>query len=130
MALEMSWFVVDHIIHQRFSGVVTLDDIAAVNSYLQDAQYHVHILMDVREVSQFPDNLFAINQVVARTDNQGWSLIVGNDPSVCLWAILVSQLRNMPCYRAASIPEALEFIKQKDVGLRHHRLLQMWGQET
>jgi hypothetical protein len=121
MPFEINWYQDQRIIHLRFYGDITIEDVGestrAVNTFVQSGVPLVHNIEDMTDVTKFPNNIVKISQQITPIDNtlMGWTIIVGANQIVTFIASTVSQLAQARFRAVKTFDEAAAFLKGVDI---------------
>lgn len=123
MPHSISWLVERRVVHERFYGIVTVEDVRAMNAvsrtYYASGDPPVHNFVDLLDIQRYPTN---INQIRTALVNQphpylGWIVIVLRpNPLLKFITTVLVQLSSINarmrfCY---SYKEAIAFLQSKD----------------
>ncbi|HVU13390.1 MAG TPA: hypothetical protein VHD90_19060 [Phototrophicaceae bacterium] len=100
MPIELTAFSDKHLIFERFSPVVTLDEVREVNrrfiALLDASESGIYAVIDLRYVRKFPTSIGQLRDTLIYTSNPKllWVfLIVGQNQIVRAFAIILTQIK-------------------------------------
>lgn len=123
MPYEIFWHTDKRIIHERFYGQVTLDEIREVIArymiLVLEGDAPVHTLVDVSSVTRYPGNLNNLREMFDPDNDPGvgWILICGaNNPLLRFLSSILTQvlLRKLRIRLFYSTEEAIGFLAEQD----------------
>lgn len=123
MPYEILWHTDKRIVHEKFYGQVTLEEIREViGRYMVlvlEGDAPVHTLVDVSMVTRYPGNLNNLRELFDPDNDPGvgWIMICGaNNPLLRFLSSILKQvlLRKLKLRLFYSTEEALEFLAEQD----------------
>lgn len=128
MAYHKIWLAKDHIEYIRFSGVVTLEDVALVSAqhedWLQSGHHHanIHYVIDTTDVISYPRNVLQIKSSLAsRMQRVGWVLLITDDFFIKHLANFFGTWLNFNVETVPDVVAAYHFLQEKgEVPLHDH----------
>jgi hypothetical protein len=124
MPYILSWYIEKRIIHDRVSGVFTLDDWRIVHEYnieqLKVGIAPIHIIIDTRRVEKFDFTLQDFQMVLGKPKEpaMGWFILVGTDTMARFLASFATQLVKTNGRMFSTLEEAVAFLQEVDVTLQ------------
>jgi len=119
MPIENRWYIPRKVLHRRFYGKVTLDEIqdniTEAHSMVESGIPLVHTLDDVQDVTAYP-NLTDLTKGIKsiKSDKEGWHIIVGAKDITRFIGSVVIQLTDKRYQMIDTIDEALAFLAEQD----------------
>lgn len=98
MPYQLTWRVPQRVIYEQLSGQIGIGDIQDIqdlfHQYLAQGQAPVHLIVDMREVTDYPLNLAQIKNQMITTDRTplGWIMIVNQNPMPKFLTSVATQL--------------------------------------
>jgi hypothetical protein len=126
---EIGWHQADRIVHLRFYGDVTIDEIRdsslSVKTHVEQGKPLVHTISDLSDVQHFPRNLLQISKATTKLDNSvlGWTIVIGANPILAFIVTTISQLAGARLRMLPTMEEALTFLKSVDTTLQDESVI-------
>ncbi len=124
MPCKAFWHTEDFIVLAELLGTFTLEEMDGLNvqlltQYLNKGESPVHIIADVRTVTQYPRNFTIIRKRIAKTLNHpavGWVYLIGFDTVFLkhLGLMVMKSILDGRFKFVNSIQEAEEHLRQQD----------------
>lgn len=133
MAHEFRWLIEGRVIYTRTVGEVTPEELSVIDQALikhlsSGFEGHlVHVVVDMRELTQFPRNLQQIKQRLTHLNHPalGWTIMVGAGTMITFVANVVTQIARARFRAFSSMAEGLDFLAQADASLSQEALNQV-----
>lgn len=121
MSHQFHWHIQDRVVIGVVQGALTLEELQEMNAeilvYLEHGTAPVHVISDVREVTEFPRRITQINKILIylRHANMGWEIAIGDqNPIVRFIASTVSQMAGVNVSMVKTMEEGLAILSRVD----------------
>lgn len=126
MAHTTEWYLENRIILTEFSETLTIEGLVANDSVILDmvqgGQAPVHLVIDVRQLDEFPTNISKIRNSARRylmLDNMGWMVVVGFDnPIIRFLSSVITQMTDINMIQVDDLDEAMARLQKVDLTLQ------------
>jgi hypothetical protein len=131
MPQQIQWYEPNRIIHHRFYGVVTLEDITQGNeqaiALIRQGTPPVHDIVDAVDVERV---LFNLNGLLHSTSffkepNLGWMIVAAENPMVRFFGSMLGQVTHTRFRTVDNLEEALETLTHVDMTLQRLMTLEI-----
>ena len=121
MGFAINWCVEKQVIYLKFFGVVCAEEIVQANrqamAFTQAGTQPVHVVINIREISEFPTNLRWVLSLIERNEtvSAGWHIIVSDSGAIRFLASTILQILKVPIHVCTNLDEARVFLAQYDL---------------
>ncbi|MEO8611062.1 MAG: hypothetical protein ABI690_24410 [Chloroflexota bacterium] len=123
MTVEVSWHEEGRVIYQRFQGALELADVETVEVALRQRSEEglppVHVIVDVRQVTEFPVSFDELNRLKIAAGIPGWMVVIGLHPVVRSMARMMSWIRGVQYHPVSTLEDGLNFLARQDSSLNY-----------
>jgi hypothetical protein len=120
----MGWYCEDHVIFLRFVGKITADDLPAMDTFVvrcyeSSPQVMVHMIVDVRDVTEHTPLRQTLRLRSLRHARRGWMMTVGalQHPVSRFVVGAITSMFKIRHRDADGVDEALDFLQGLNPGL-------------
>jgi hypothetical protein len=119
MPYETRWLIQDRIVHTRYYGHLTLDELheaaKTIRRHFEGGQAPVHHIADLTALESYPLNMSAIRQALGRLHSKsGWHIIIVSNPVLHFLSTTISRLFPIEFQAVPRFKDALAFLKAVD----------------
>lgn len=121
MSYKVSWLVEDRVILVENAGVITLEDLQAIDAqvriFANAGQAPIHILSDIRYLDKVPFNFSAMrqNMEAASDPKVGWIVEINSrNPIIRRVTALLARIMRVRLVQLATIDEAIAYLAAQD----------------
>lgn len=125
MANELTWMLEGRVLLISAMGDIAIEELRQMDSDIleminsTDHSEWIHIVIDMRQVTQFPHNLQQIKQALTHVDNPhlGWKIMIGAGSITTFIANTVTQIARARFRAFSTMQEGLDFLTARDSAL-------------
>ncbi|MAS32439.1 MAG: hypothetical protein CL610_00445 [Anaerolineaceae bacterium] len=119
MPVELSWLIPERVLHERFYGDVTIEDIQELAStlppFMEEGVPLIHTIIDATNVTSHPSIKDIHEHSSLRTyPNEGWRVMVGANAVARFIGSIILQVMGQRYRMYDTLDEALHFIADQD----------------
>ncbi len=120
-AVSIQWYVRGRILYMHYPETVTYemleDAVQRTLAFMDESATPIDVIVDARDVRRPPVNMIRIKKAVSALigRNNGWYVILTDDPKIKFLAVVVAQFVNPNKYQVFStMGEAVAFLSRQD----------------
>lgn len=122
MPFDVDWLIDRRVVHVRFHGIVSADDVRAQSAetiaVVEQGVPPVHVFVDASAIDRVDLGLGELRGLaVSATPGFGWMIVVAPNSLYRFFISIAAQFMRGTYKFVASQDEALEFLRQQDVSL-------------
>lgn len=124
---SVTWHTEGRIIYDRPQGIITIEMaqaasdavLALLNSQTSVPANSIHLIIDMRQVQDFPRNLSSATQTLQymRHPALGWTLMITENQVQRIFASVLAQVFRVRFKMVATLEEAVSFLRRYDTTL-------------
>ncbi|MBC7813177.1 MAG: hypothetical protein H7175_18610 [Burkholderiales bacterium] len=124
MPAEITWQQQGRVVYQRYSGILTLDELRQgsilVAQHINAGTPPVHVITDARELKKYPASLEQIKNSLSQANRGalGWTVLISTNYIQRFIATTTSRLARAQFQAVSSLDEALLFLNNVDASLQ------------
>lgn len=125
MGVNHYWLVDQHVLYAYYWDQIGIEDLKAASEYAIEQlrgsdRPLVHIVVDMRDLKNYPKNVFEISNATAifREKNLGWVVLLTHDRVISFLGATVTQIASKVRFRSFQQPEdGFKFLHKVDASL-------------